>query len=334
MAGGIDYVVAGNRVLQQQLSATGRRLRLDDAQRRELPLLGQRLKPALRSYISIVKPETIMAWYRRLVAARYDSSKGGRRQPGRPPTAQTLRNLICRIARENPSWGYTRIRDQLYHVGHDIGRTTIVDILHEAGIIPGPELRRQRTWSAFIEEHRSVIWATDFLTVDTITGCSYILFFINLRTRRVVVGGITEHPHEAWMQQVARNVTDAFDGPLLGARYLLHDRDTKYTASFDHILGAAGIEPIKLPARSPNLNAYAERWVLSLKSEALDHLILLNERQVRRVLNEYLAHYHAERAHQGLSGEIIDPEEVPGSGEAVRRKRLGGLLSYYHRRAA
>ncbi len=297
-------------------------------------MLGRALKPALRSYISIVRPETVMAWYRRLVAARYDSSKGGPRRPGRPPTAQTLKDLVCRIARQNPSWGYSRIRDQLYHLGHDIGRTTIVDILREAGLTPEPERNRQRSWGVFIEQHRSVIWATDFLTVDTITGCYYILFFIHLGTRQVVLGGITEHPHEGWMQQVARNVTDSFDGPMLGAKRLIHDRDGKYPASFDRIMLTVGIKPIKLPARSPTLNADAERWILSFKSEVLDHLILLNQRQVRRVLNQYVAHHHAERAHQGLDGEIIDSEEAPADGNVVRHKRLGGLLSYYHRRAA
>ena len=330
----IDYLVAENRVLREQLAATGRRARMTDEQRRQLAVLGRKLKPALRSYISIVKPETVMAWYRRLVAARYDSSKGGKRRPGRPPTAQTLKDLICCIVREILSWGYTRIRDQLYHLGHDIGRTTIVDILHEAGLTPEPERHRQRTWGAFIEQHRSVIWATDFLTVDTITGCFHVLFFINLQTRRVILGGITDHPHEAWMRQVARNMTDAFDGPLVKAKYLIHDRDRKFTRSFDHILASTGIKPIKLPARSPNLNPYAERWILSLKSEVLDHLILPGERQLRRGLFQYLAHYHAERAHQGLDGGIIDPEDVPADGEVVRRKRLGGLLSYYHRRAA
>ncbi len=252
----IDYLVAENRVLRQQLSADGRRLRLSDEQRRDLAVPGRALKPALRSYITIVKPETVMAWYRRLVAARYDSSAGGTRRPGRPPTAEALKDLICRIARENPSWGYTRIRDQLHHLGHDIGRTTIVDTLREADLTPEPELRRTRTWRAFIEQHRSAIWASDFLTVDTIAGCFYILFFINLQTRRVVLGGFTDHPHEGWVQQVARNVTDAFDGPLLGAKYLIHDRDTKYTRSFDHTLASAGIKPIKLPPRSPNLKGY------------------------------------------------------------------------------
>jgi len=291
----------------------------------------------LRSYISIVKPETIMAWYRRLVTAQYNSSKAKRCRPGRPPTAEAIRALICRIARENPTWGYTRIRDQLRHLGHEIGRTTIADILREAGLTPDPETRRERTWAEFIDQHRAVIWATDFLTVDTLTSCLYILFFIQLKTRRVVLGGITSHPHEPWMQQVARNVTDAFDGPLLGARYLLHDRDSKYTASFDRIISSAGTQPIKLPARSPNLNAYAERWILSVKSEALDQLILLNQRQVRRVLREYLAHYHAERAHQGLDGQLIQPDMAAAAAdtsEVVRRKRLGGLLSYYHSPAA
>ena len=183
----------------------------------------------------------------------------------------------------------------------------------------------------------NVIWATDFLTVDTLAGCFCVLFFIQLKTRRVVLGGITEHPHETWMQQVARNLTDPFDDPLVGAGYLLHDRDTEYTTSSDRIILSAGLQPVRLPARPPDLNAHAERWVLSAKSEALARLMLLNERQVRRVLREYLAHYHAERAHQGLDGQLISPDPAGNSentGEVIRRKRLGGPLSYYHRPAA
>ena len=157
----VDYLVAENRVLREQLSSTGRRPRLCDEQRRVLAVLGRRLKPALRPYISIVKPETVMAWYRRLVTARYDSSEATNRRPGRPPTAEVIRELICRIARENSSWGYTRIRDQLRHLGHEIGRTTIVDILRKAGLTPDPEARRKRTWAEFIDQHRAVIWATE-----------------------------------------------------------------------------------------------------------------------------------------------------------------------------
>ena len=146
--------------MQQQLSATGRRLRLNDGQRRELAVPGRQLMPALRRYISIVKPETVMAWYRRLVTATYDSSEAKKRGPGRPPTAEAIRKLICRIARENRSWGYTRIRDQLRRLGHEIGRPTIVDILRKAGMTPDREARRKRTWAEFIDQHRAVIWAT------------------------------------------------------------------------------------------------------------------------------------------------------------------------------
>ena len=238
------------------------------------------------------------------------------------------------MARENPTQGYTRIRDQLNHLGNEVGRTTVVDILREAGLTPEPEQRRERTWAEFIEQHRSVIWATDFLTVDTLAGCFYVLFFIHLATRRVVLGGITDHPREVWLKQMAPNVTDGFDGPLLEAKHLIHDSHTKYTASFDHIISSAGIGPVKLPSRPPNLNSYAERWVLSANAEALDRLILLDGRQVWRVLYEYLAHYDAERAHHGPDGDLIEPESArsgDSTGETVRSKRLYGLLSYYHR---
>ena len=169
------------------------------------------------------------------------------------------------------------------------------------------------------QRHQAVIWASDFLTVDNLTGCLHVLFFLHVATRRVVLGSVTPHPTAAWMAQVARNVTAACDGPLLGARYLLHDRDAKYTAAFDSIIASAGVQVRQLPSRTS------------------DPFIFLHERQVRRVLTEYLDYYHAERAHLGLDGQPIEPKHcaspVPGA-PVIRRPRLGGLLNYYHGAAA
>ena len=163
----------------------------------------------------------------------------------------------------------------------------------------------------------------------------YVLFFIHVQTRQVVLGGITTSPNEAWMKQVARNVT-GWDGRLKDAQYLIHDRDTKFTASFDEILKAVGIKPVKLPARSPNLNAYAERFVRTIKTECLDQMILFGEKSLRHVLSEYVAHYHAERNHQGIENVIPFPDErLSSKGKKITKsERLGGLLSFYHREAA
>ena len=164
----------------------------------------------------------------------------------------------------------------------------------------------------------------------------YVLFVMELATRRVQIAGITPHPTAAFMQQCARQLTDPVDGFLLGKRYLLHDRDTKYTQAFDALLKASGVEPVLLPPRSPNLNAHCERFVRSIKEEALDHVVMLSEHALSYVIHHYLAHYHAERNHQGLGNQLIAPESnlVSHSGQGRRRDRLGGLLSYYYREAA
>jgi putative transposase len=164
----------------------------------------------------------------------------------------------------------------------------------------------------------------------------YVLFVIELATRRVEIAGITPHPTAAFMQQCARQLTDPFDGCLLGKRYLLHDRDTKFTQAFDGLLKSSGVEPVILPPRSPNLNAHCERFVRSIKEEALDRMLMLGERSLSYVTEQYLVHYHTERNHQGLGNQLLSPAPDLGShhGQVKRRERLGGLLSYYYRDAA
>jgi putative transposase len=202
-----------------------------------------------------------------------------------------------------------------------------------------PERKRNTTWAQFIRRHKEVLWATDFFSAEvwTPTGLTtfYVLFFLHLQTRRIVLAGITPFPSEAWLKQVARNLTFE-DGPMTNARYLLHDRDAKFSQTFDDVFLAVGIKPLKLPARSPNLNAFAERWVRSVKEECLDQLILFGERSLRHTLKEYLTHHQHERNHQGLANVIPFPEKEARCREGSIRKseRLGGLLNFYHRAAA
>src|ERR1700692_3696216 len=244
------------------------------------------------------------------------------------------------MASENRDWGYDRIAGALANLGHKVSDQTIGNILQRHGLPPAPERKRTTTWPTFIRTHLALLAGTDFLTAEVLTlrglVTYYVLFFIHLESRRVDIAGITVHPDEPWMQQIARNVTMEGCGILRDCRYLLHDRDTKYTPSFRAIITSGQVEPLALPARSPNLNAYAERWVRSVKTECLSKVILFGERSLRRALSEYLEHYHAERNHQGKSNVLLFPlvSENRGQAPVQCRERLGGLLRFYHRAVA
>jgi hypothetical protein len=214
------------------------------------------------------------------------------------------------------------------------------NVLRRHGLPPAPERKHTTTWAAFIRAHLAVLTGTDFFTVEVLTlrglVTYYVLFFIHLESRKVDIAGITVHPDERWMQQIAGNVTMEGCGTLRDCRYLVHDRDTKYTISFRTIIESGQVETLPLPARSPNLNACAERWVRSVKEECLSKLILLGERSLRRALREYVAHYHAERNHQGKSNVLLfcRVTETRREEPVQCRDRQGGLLRYYHQEAA
>jgi transposase InsO family protein len=250
-----------------------------------------------------------------------------------------IRDLTVRMAKENRTWGYTRIQGALSNLGHIIARGTISNILRENGIEPASERCRKTTWREFLRFHWEMIAAADFFTVEVWTRFGllrYLVFFvIELSTRRVRVAGIHRAPDGEWTTQVARNLTDGVDGFLHGKRYLIHDRDPLYTREFREVLAVAGVKTIRLPARSPNVNAYAERFVRTIKESCLHRMILFGESGLRRVLNQFLEHYHSERNHQGVGNTLLFPNpQHLGSGTLARRQRLGGLLNYYYRRAA
>jgi putative transposase len=284
-----------------------------------------------------VTPDTLLQWYRRLIAKKYDGSKS--RTVGRPRTAAEIEEIL-RMARQNPTWGYTRIRGALCNLGYGIGRNTIKRILLENGLDPAPLRGRTMSWKTFLKAHWGTIAATDFFSVEVLTRVGlvryFVLFVIDLKTRRVEIAGIVRRPDGEWMKQMARNLTDCDSGFLNGARYLIHDRDPLFTKRFRDILGPSGVKTVKLPARSPNLNAYAERFVHSVKSECLAKIIPLGERHLRKAVKEYTEHYHLERNHQGLDNELVEKlSSNRDRDDAVEcRERLGGILNYYHRRAA
>jgi putative transposase len=226
-------------------------------------------------------------------------------------------------------------------LGHDIARNTIKNTLLAHGLEPAPERGTHTSWRSLLQSHLGTIAGADFFTVEVLRPFGlvryYVLLVIDIGTRRVQIAGITSQPSDAWMKQIARNLTDAVDGFLKTTRYVILDRDPLYTRCFREILETAGVNVVRLPARSPNLNAFAERFVRSVRSECLARVIPLGERHLRHVLTQYLEHYHRERNHQGLGNQLIEPLPAntnAGEGAVRRRERLGGVLNYYDRDAA
>ncbi len=329
----IAYLQEENRVLREQLG--GKRLRFTDDQRRRLAAKAQSIgRQRLLEFASIAQPDTLLRWYRQLIAKKYDGSQ--RRGPGRPRVAETIRELVVMMAREN-RWGYRRIVGEMRKLGHEVSRSTVRRILKEQGIEPAPE--RPTTWKAFLASHWGAICAMDFFTVEvlTLTGLVryYVLFAIDLKSRRVQIAGIVGQPYGAWMCQIARNLTDAIDGFLRNAKYLIHDRDPLFCAAFREILEAVDVETVKMPPKSPNLNSYAERFVRSIREECLSRLIILGEKHLRSATFDFVEHYHVERPHQGLGNEPITlVVGNPGTGPIACRERQGGLLKHYYCEAA
>jgi transposase InsO family protein len=244
------------------------------------------------------------------------------------------------MAEENRDWGYRRILGALSNLGYPIARGTVANILKQHGIEPAPERKRKTTWKEFLSRHWELIVAADFFTIEAWNRNGLqrfmVLFFIELSTRKVEIAGIAPAANGLWMSQIARNLTAADEGILSGKRYLIHDRDPLFTAEFLNMLAAAGIKSVKLPPRSPNLNAYAERFVRSIKESCLERMIFFGEGSLRKGIHEFVAHYHGERNHQGLGNRLIIPDESHAcNGGAIRRReRLGGMLNYYYRQAA
>jgi hypothetical protein len=344
MARKMEYMVEENRVLKEALAAaTGKeRITFTAEQRRRLAVKGKALTPEeRRTCCQIVKPETILVWFRSLAASKYDSSK--KRSPGRPRKPDEIRELVIRMATENPTWGYTKIRDAMRNgLKVMIGRTTVADILEAAGMVPAPERGKTRTWKKLIKIHLETLYACDFFSVEALGvfgTVRYMVFFVmEVKTRAVEIAGIRVDPNGEWMKQVARNLVDPVDGFLRRATHLIHDRDPLFCEDFTDVVESVGIESVKIPAGSPSCSPHAERFVRTVRDECLDHLVLFGERHLRLVIKEFVAHYLAERFHQGIGGRLIGPSAAiandNGAGPVECRSRLGGLLNFYHRVAA
>jgi len=285
-----------------------------------------------------LRSRTSLSWLRKWPEKTHPGATPGCTAPAALPRstrAVDLRVLVHCVD------SCTSVRGALYNLGHDVARNTIKSILLAHGLEPAPERGRHTSWHGFIKSHLGAIAGADFFTVEVLRGFGliryYVFFVIDIGTRRVQIAGISDRPSEAWMKQIARNLTDCVDGFLKQTRYLILDRDPLYTRNFREILKDAGVKVVRLPSRSPNLNSYAERWIRSVRGECLSRVIPLGERHLRHLLSKYLVHFHPERNHQGLDNRLIEPVAAnTNSGEGVvrRRERVGGLLSYFHRDAA
>jgi putative transposase len=320
-------------LLRHQLSVLARqhqRAKLRPADRAFIAALA-RLLPHRRRHGLVVTPATLLRWHRELVRRKWTYPH---RKPGRPPTRRALRELALRLARENPRWGYQRIAGELIKLGFCLSPSTVRRLLASAGLDPAPR-RGGTSWRSFLRQQGASMLACDFFTVETVAlRRLYVLFFIELGSRRVHVAGCTTNPTGAWVVQQARNLS--FTGLFERMRFLIHDRDSKFTASFDEVFRSEGVRVVHTPVRAPKANAYAERFVRTVRTECLDFLLILGRRHLERVLHIYIQHYNSERPHRGLA---LQPPEAArlksaSGGNVKRRDRLGGLVHEYYRAAA
>jgi transposase InsO family protein len=278
----------------------------------------------------------LLRWHRELVARRWTYPH---RRPGRPPTPAEVRELIVRLARENPGWGYRRIQGELVGLGIKLAASTVWTILKEAGIEPAPK-RLEQNWSEFLRAQAASVLECDFLTVDTLfLKRFYVLFFIELATRRVHLAGVTTNPDGCWVTQQARNLLMELGDKGLRPRFLVRDRDSKFTSGFDEVFRSEGIRVIKAPVQAPKARAHAERWVGTVRRECLDRLLIVGRRHLEYVVREYALHYNSHRPHRSLDQRtplakppIDEPApraELPRLDLLRRRDRLGGLLREY-----
>ena len=325
-------------VLRHQLTVLRRhvpRPRLQPADRVLLAAIS-RVLPRTRWSCFMVTPDTLVRWHRRLVAGAWTYPH---RRPGRPPLDEQLQQLIVRLARENPGWDYQRIKGELLRLDVRVSATAIRAVLRRHGIDPAPR-RASSTWRAFLRQQAAGIIACDFFTVDTVwLRRLYMLVFIELDTRRVHLAGVTANPNELWVTQQARNLLLALGEPGRRIRFLLRDRDAKFSRSFDDVFRSEGAEVLLTPVRAPRANAYAERWVRTVHADCLDWLLIVGRRHLEQVLRIDVKHYNEHRPHRALGLDApIRPARLAivgrdRQGEVHRRDLLGGLLHEYHRAA-
>jgi transposase InsO family protein len=321
-------------VLRQELAVLRRQHPRPRMQPKDRALLAafSRLLPRARWSVFLVQPETLLRWHRRMVRRRWTYPSA---RMGRPPLPDDIQQLIVRLARENPRWGYQRIHGELLRLGRRVSASSIRRVLRAHGLGPAPR-RAPTSWRSFLRQQAAGIMACDFFIVDTVfLRRVYVVFFIEFASRRVHLAGVTDHPTGLWVAQQARDLLAGLGDQAVAWRFLIRDRDTKFTRVFDDVWRSTGAEIIRTPVQAPNANAVAERWVGTVRQECLDHLLIVGRHQLVRVLRRYLEHYNQRRPHRSLAHATpepsagADPMPVAADGQLRRRDVLGGLIHEY-----
>jgi len=289
----------------------------------------------LRDILRIFQPATVLNWHRELVRRKWTQEY--KNKGGRPRTSQETEDLIVRLAKENPSWGYGKIEGELLKLGTKVSQTTVRNILDRHGIVPAPNRNGSIGWRHLMSHYKEKILACDFFTLETIwLKTLYVFFFIELGTRRVHLAEITTNPDSLWVTQQARQmIWDLDEDDAAEFRFLIRDRDSKFTDKFDTVFESEGFHVIPTPVRAPNANAFAERWVRTVREECLDHILIINEAHLQRVLKTYIGYYESARPHQGLNQQMpLGQQSTTYSGPVQKRQILGGIINDYYRSPA
>ncbi len=337
----IDYLLEKVDILEEIATEQndGKRPEFSELQKKRLAHRGKKLNEFLLGQVErVFAPGTIHKWYRELIAEKYDSTRNpNQKKRGRKPVSPEIVEKVLYFAEQNPDWGYERIAGTMRYLGYDVCASTVRNILNAHGIVPDPERRLRGDWLQFIDTQQYVTAATDFAQVEIVTPYGLVrqslLFFMDIGSREVRLGGVAHAPDSNWTTQIARNMCDMWDGFLLGKKYLIHDRDPLFNKRFDMIFESIGIEIKRMPPFTPQMNSRIENFIRALKTECLDKIIFRSEEQLRLAIKEYLEYWNHYRPHEGLGGQIPMPLKQDSKAPIKEVSFLGGLFHGYYRPA-